>query len=249
MGDCQKLRCGAMLSSIGRAVLCKCLKEATFSSLAAVCQDTPPSEMGVGTGLGFSGAAGTGGGGWGGFAAGGTMSAGSGTGEASASGEVEEEGVALSDSVEDAGALAAAREAAFKDREAGIKAQGWHLKQAALSKLAYVSLEMEDPVAALGACRQLLANESGLTTQVRYLARTYAAEALCWLGHDNCDEALGMLNPLLEMVQADVAADTLPLPGCGSGSGWRGGRGALPMCEAAGRGESNCARCCSILRP
>ena len=85
------------------------------------------------------------------------MSAGSGTGEASASGEVEEEGVALSDSVEDAGALAAAREAAFKDREAGIKAQGWHLKQATLSKLAYVSLEMEDPVAALGACRQLLA--------------------------------------------------------------------------------------------
>ena len=56
------------------------------------------------------------------------MSAGSGTGEASASGDVEE-GVALSDAVEDAGALAADREAAFKDCAAGIKAQGWHLKQ------------------------------------------------------------------------------------------------------------------------
>ena len=45
---------------------------------------------------------------------------------------------------------------------------------------------------ALAACKRLLQSEGALRPEYRYLAYTYAAEALCWLGDDRCEEVSDM---------------------------------------------------------
>jgi len=79
-------------------------------------------------------------------------------------------------------------------REAKEEEEVWLLTQAALAKLAYVSLALDNPVQALGCAQKLLAREDNCSPAYRYAARMYAAEAMCVL--QQAHGAAEMLEPL-----------------------------------------------------
>ena len=128
------------------------------------------------------------------------------------------------------GAAGGAAGAAPSEEAARRQKEVLTVKQAALVYQAYISLSLDDPLSSLSAATELLnLDMQKLTPGNRYLAHTYAAEALCML--DRPGQAEKHLAPTL-VSRDSYPAGSVDAAGA-AGAAAAGGEGGAP--EGAGR--------------
>ena len=130
------------------------------------------------------------------------------------------------------GAAGGAAGAAPSEEAARRQKEVLTVKQAALVYQAYISLSLDDPLSSLSAATELLnLDMQKLTPGNRYLAHTYAAEALCML--DRPGQAEKHLAPTLVSRDSYPAGSVDAAGAAGAAAAAAGGEGGAP--EGAGR--------------